>query len=143
MDYAAPPRDAKLLLVIDDDADQRSIISRVLERAGYLVEQAVDGMDGIVTASKIHPDLIIVDFMMPDLDGRETILRMRGSAATAKTPIIALTAYPDSEVEYRLLQVGADDFCSKAISKKVLLKRIERLLDAGASGSSGLENATS
>lgn len=121
-------RDNRLLLVIDDDADQRAILRRVFELEGYDVLLAADGVDGVLSANKEKPDVIIVDFMMPDFDGCETIKRLRKEPATHKIPIVALTAYPDSEVECRLLDAGASDFCSKAISKKVLLKRIERLL---------------
>ncbi|MCB0322166.1 MAG: response regulator [Bdellovibrionales bacterium] len=119
-----------LLLVIDDDPDQRAILRRVFELEGYRVETAADGVDGIVSANRLHPTLIIVDFMMPDLDGRETIQRLKNSPATAEIPIVALTAYASPDVEYGLLKAGADDFCAKSVSKKVLLRRIERLVGA-------------
>jgi CheY-like chemotaxis protein len=117
-----------LLLVIDDDADQRSILRRVFEIAGYKVEVAADGIDGIVSAVRLEPRLIIVDFMMPELDGRETIRRLKNGPTTGTIPIVALTAYADPDVELGLLQAGADDFCPKSVSKQVLLKRVERLL---------------
>lgn len=116
------------LLVIDDDPDQRSILRKVFELEGYKVETASDGVDGIVSANRVHPTVIIVDFMMPELDGRETIQRLKGSPATSTIPIVALTAYADPDVEYGLLKAGADDFCAKSVSKKVLLRRVERLL---------------
>lgn len=117
-----------LLLIIDDDADQRTILRKVFELAGYAVEVAADGIDGIVSANRLQPDLIIVDFMMPDLDGRETIRRLKKGPTTGDIPVVALTAYANPDVEYGLLKAGADDFCAKSVSKKVLLKRIERLL---------------
>lgn len=132
-EQAAEVQSAKketVLLVIDDDPDQRAILRRVFELEGYVVECAADGIDGIVSANRIQPNLIIVDFMMPDLDGRETIRRLKKAPSTADIPIVALTAYPDPDVEYGLLKAGADDFCSKSVSKKVLLKRIERLVPA-------------
>lgn len=128
------PADApssQLLLVIDDDADQRAVLKKVLEIAGYRVETAADGVDGILTATRQHPQLIIVDFMMPKIDGKETIRRLRSSPSTARIPIIALTAFSNPEVEFGLLSAGADDFCPKSISKKVLLKRIEKLTNQG------------
>ena len=118
-----------LLLVIDDDADQRSILRRVFEIAGYRVEVAADGIDGIVSAVRLEPELIIVDFMMPELDGRETIRRLKSGPTTGTIPIVALTAYADPDVELGLLQAGADDFCPKSVSKQVLLKRVERLVE--------------
>lgn len=122
-------RDRALLLVIDDDPDQRAILRRVFELAGYSVEVAADGIDGIVSAVRLVPELIIVDFMMPELDGRETIRRLKQGATTREIPVVALTAYADPEVELGLLQAGADDFCPKSVSKQVLLKRIERLVE--------------
>ncbi|HQH27259.1 MAG TPA: response regulator, partial [Oligoflexia bacterium] len=118
---------APLLLVVDDDADQREILRRVFEMEGYTVETAADGIDGIVSANRLMPDLIIVDFMMPDLDGRETIRRLKKNPQTTRIPVIALTAYSDPDVEYGLLKAGADDFCAKSVAKKVLMKRIEKL----------------
>ena len=120
--------DKPTLLVIDDDPDQRAILRRVFELAGYQVEVAADGIDGIVSAVRLVPSLIIVDFMMPELDGRETIRRLKQGEQTNEIPIVALTAYADPDVELGLLQAGADDFCPKSVSKQVLLKRIERLI---------------
>jgi CheY-like chemotaxis protein len=119
----------KSVLVIDDDGDQRAILTRVLELAGYMVESAADGIDGMLSAVRYLPDLVLVDYMMPELDGFETIRRIRQTKETTSIPIIVLTAYPDSEVEFKLLDAGANDFCSKSISKKVLLKRMEKLLE--------------
>lgn len=118
-----------LVLVIDDDPDQRSILRRVFEMAGYRVEVAADGIDGIVTAVRHSPSVIVVDFMMPELDGRETVRRLKSGSGTAAIPIVALTAYADPDIEFGLLQAGADDFCAKSVSKQVLLKRVERLLN--------------
>lgn len=115
------------ILVIDDDPDQRAILGKVFEMAGYSVSAAADGIDGIMTATQQNPSVILVDLMMPDIDGRETIRRLRQNNSTKHVPIIALTAYPDPEVEYELLDAGADDFCPKSVSKKVLLKRIEKV----------------
>ena len=123
-----------LLLVIDDDADQRAILRRVFEIAGYRVEVAADGIDGIVSAVRLVPKLIIVDFMMPELDGRETIRRLKGGPTTGAIPVVALTAYADPDVELGLLQAGADDFCPKSVSKQVLLKRVQRLVQTRATG---------
>lgn len=125
-----PARDKSLLLVIDDDADQRTILKRVFEMAGYQVEVAEDGIDGIVSATRLQPELIIVDFMMPELDGRETIRRLKQGERTSVIPVVALTAYADPDIELGLLQAGADDFCPKSVSKQVLLKRVERLIDS-------------
>jgi CheY-like chemotaxis protein len=118
----------KRVLVIDDDPDQRAILGKVFQLAGFSVSSAADGIDGIVAASNDHPQIIIVDLMMPNMDGRETIRRLRENSTTKSVPIVALTAYPDPEVEYDLLDAGADDFCPKSVSKKVLLKRVERLM---------------
>jgi CheY-like chemotaxis protein len=116
------------ILLIEDDPDQRAVISRVLELSGYSVDCAGSGIEGLVSANRKTPSLIVVDFMMPGVDGRETIRRLRQNDRTAETPILALTATPDPEIEYAMLNAGANDFCPKSVSKRVLLKRIERLL---------------
>jgi CheY-like chemotaxis protein len=121
----------KKVLVIDDDPDQRAILGKVFEMAGYVVSSAADGIDGIVSAAQETPQLILVDLMMPDVDGRETIRRLRQNPSTKDVPIVALTAYPDPEVEFDLLDAGANDFCAKSVSKKVLLKRVEKLVTPG------------
>ncbi len=125
--HSSPRPGGTKILVIDDDPDQRAILGKVFEMAGYQVSSAADGIDGIVSAVQNLPELILVDLMMPDVDGRETIRRLRENPSTKEIPIVALTAYPDSEVEYDLLDAGANDFCPKSVSKKVLLKRVEKL----------------
>jgi CheY-like chemotaxis protein len=118
-----------LLLIIDDDPDQRLILRKVFELAGYQVEVAADGIDGVVSAARLEPNLILMDYLMPHQDGLATIGKLKQNPNTADIPIVAFTACEDSEVEFKLLEAGVDDFCPKSVSRKVLLKRIERLVE--------------
>ena len=67
--------------------------------------------------------------MMPDMDGYQAVKKLRSNEKTKNVPVVVLTAYADSEVECNFLEAGANDFCSKSISKQVLLTRVEKLLD--------------
>ncbi len=122
-------REETLLLIIDDDPDQRMLLRKVFELAGYKVEVAADGIDGVVSAARLEPNLILMDYLMPRQDGLATIGKLKQNPSTAEIPIVALTACEDSEVEFKLLEAGVDDFCPKSVSRKVLLKRIERLVE--------------
>src|SRR3989338_183748 len=92
MDEREPPLNKKKVLYIEDNEENRLLIRRVLGAEGYQILEAEDGPSGIRMAESDHPDLILMDIMMPGLDGREVTTRLRGISRLEKVPIIALTA---------------------------------------------------
>jgi CheY-like chemotaxis protein len=121
-------REKPMVLVVEDDPDQRSILEVLLRSSGYEIISAGNGCEALDLLARELPDLMVTDLMMPKMDGAELISRVRADARTRKLPILVLTVLSDSEKEYALLDVGADDYCEKTIQRKVLLKRIEKLV---------------
>ena len=117
------------LLLIEDDRDQQRVLEMILASAGYEVVSANDGLEGFDALKRGPVDLIICDVMMPNMNGAQFIKALRANSSYAELPVLMLTAVSNSEAEYTLLSHGADDYCEKTVKRKVLLKRIERLLE--------------
>jgi CheY-like chemotaxis protein len=113
------------LLLIEDNELNRDMLSRRLQRRGHEVLTAADGEKGIAIAVAWVPDLILMDMSLPILDGWEATRRLKGDAATAGIPIIALTAHALSADRERALAVGCDDFDTKPVDLARLLEKIE------------------
>jgi len=103
------------VLCVDDDHDQRLLLSFLLERQGLDVRIAADGDEGIAIAQEWLPDLILMDLMMPGVDGFEATKKLRADKRTAKIPILALTAYGEEKMQARARAVGMDGFVLKTI----------------------------
>ena len=113
------------VLVIDDDADIRSLVAELLRRAGLAVEEAADGRAGLRALHKSPPDLVVLDVSMPELDGWATLERIRD---LTDVPVMMLTAR-DTELErVRGLQAGADDYIVKPFGRQELIARVHALL---------------
>jgi DNA-binding response OmpR family regulator len=122
---------AKILLV-DDEKDAIELIQYNLEEAGYQVISAADGLEALRMARGSAPDLIVLDLMLPELDGLEVCKILRRDPATAGIPTIMLTAKA-SEVDRVLgLEIGADDYITKPFSPRELVLRVKKLLQRGA-----------
>jgi two-component system alkaline phosphatase synthesis response regulator PhoP len=121
-------RNIPLLAVVEDDPDQQSILEMVLKSSGYEVCVASDGQQGLDLIRSKMPDLVISDLMMPNMDGSQMLKQLKANPALCNIPVLILTVVSDSEKEYALLDLGADDYCEKTIQRKLLLKRIEKLL---------------
>jgi type II secretory ATPase GspE/PulE/Tfp pilus assembly ATPase PilB-like protein len=117
------------ILVVDDDPDVRALFTSVLEKNLYEVVQAYDGLDGLERVYEASPDLVLCDLMMPRMDGRQFLLRMRERLETKAIPIIILTAASTDDNEVGLLELGASDFIAKESSYQVILSRVRRLLN--------------
>jgi DNA-binding response OmpR family regulator len=113
------------VLVIDDEEDMRRLIKHRLTRSGYRVYEASNGMEGIQQMYKVHPHLVILDIMMPRMDGWETCRRIR---EFSNVPILILSAKGDWGSKVKGLDLGANDYLSKPFSLFELLKKIEALL---------------
>jgi len=121
------PRKKKILLV-EDDENLRFVPPMVLERAMYEVVPATNGQEALDEVFINRPDLIVCDLMMPHMDGTETVQILRRDPETRKIPVLMLTAADSVENEIKLIQTGADDFVSKTADQRVLLSRVDRLL---------------
>lgn len=114
------------ILVIDDDPAVTSVLRRGLSYEGYTVAIAADGASGLATARETPPDLVVLDVMMPGLDGLEVLQRLR--AADAALPVLMLTGKDAPADQVRGLETGADDYMVKPFSFEVLLAHIRALL---------------
>ncbi len=117
----------KKILIADDEPDILEIISYNLGKEGYDVYTAKDGNEAIDRAKLLHPDLIILDIMMPRKTGVEVCQVLRAQPSFQDTLIIFLTALSDEASEIKGLETGADDYVSKPISPKVLVSRVNAL----------------
>lgn len=116
------------ILVVDDEKDLLDLVVYNLKKSGYETLTAGDGKQALSQVSKAQPDLIILDVMMPGLSGTEVLTRLRADPATAKLPVILLTAKSEEVDQVVGLTVGADDYVTKPFSMKVLMARVESLL---------------
>jgi CheY-like chemotaxis protein len=119
-------QDKPLILVAEDHLDSREALSALLEAFGYKVIEAVDGRQAVDLARRVQPDLILMDLMMPELDGFEATRRIRAARETRQTPIITLTAL--SGAQQLALDAGADDFIPKPIDSGRLVEKLRTLL---------------
>ena len=117
-----------LLVIAEDDGDQRAILEMVLKSADYEVHLAGDGREGMKLVETKYPDLVITDLMMPNMDGSEFVSALKADARFRDIPVLVLTVMNDSEKEFKLLTIGADDYLEKTIQRKILLKRVENLI---------------
>jgi len=116
------------ILVVDDEPDIRSLIVLHLEREGFRCRSAASGPDALREAAARPPALVVLDLMLPGLDGLEVCRRLRADAATAGVPIIMLTAKADEVDRVVGLEVGADDYVVKPFSPKELVARVRAVL---------------
>ncbi len=116
------------ILVADDLLENRELLEAHLEGAGYQVLTAVDGLETLSSVATHPPDLILLDLLMPGVDGFEVCRRLKADPATAFIPIIVLTALHDFEHRLRGIEVGADEFLTKPFNHVELLTRVRSLL---------------
>jgi len=116
---------APRVLVVDDDDDIRGLVVELLRRAGLDVDQANDGRAGLRAFHQAPPDLVLLDVSMPDLDGWQTLERIRD---LSDVPVIMLTARGDELERVRGLQAGADDYVTKPFGRQELVARVQALL---------------
>ena len=116
------------ILVVDDERDLLDLIEYNLKKEGFKVLKAENGEEGINKAKEHRPDLILLDIMMPKMDGLEAVEIMRKDEDLKKTPIIFLTARSDEKTEIDGLNKGGDDYITKPISTTKLVSRIKAVL---------------
>jgi len=124
---AAPAGSRGSILVVDDEPTIAEVVARYLERAGYATETAADGLEAVRLAGERRPDLIVLDLMLPQLDGLEVLRRLRDGVA-ADTPVILLTAKGERNDRIAGLRSGADDYVVKPFSPTELVARVDAVL---------------
>ncbi len=126
--YAGAVTVARKILVIEDERDILDLVRHYLEKEGFRTRTAADGAAGLTAARQEHPDLIVLDLMLPGMDGLELCKKLRADPATALTPVIMLTAKVDETDRIVGLELGADDYLTKPFSPKELVARVKALL---------------
>ena len=121
---------AKRILIVEDDPSVLRATSFILEKEGYEVLTAVDGLEGLKKAKEDSPDLIILDVMLPGIDGFEICHSLRGEAQTAQLPILMFSAKGQESDKATGLKVGADEYLTKPIDREVLINKVAAWLSA-------------
>lgn len=127
---AAPPG---RILVVDDDATVAEVLTRYLEREGFAVDTVGDGEAALAAAASSPPDLVVLDLMLPGIDGLEVCRRLR-AAGTAHVPVVMLTARGDEGDRVAGLDIGADDYVVKPFSPRELTARVKAVLRRAQGG---------
>lgn len=121
------------ILIVDDEEDVLELVRYNLDRSGYQVQTASSGEEALTKARKKLPDLVILDLMLPGIDGLEVCRQLKRDAKTDHIPIIMLTAKGEEADIVTGLELGADDYVTKPFSPKVLNARVRRILHRAAS----------
>ncbi len=123
------------LLLVEDNELNRDMLSRRLERKGYVIPMAADGAQGVSMATELRPALVLMDLSLPVMDGWEAIRRLKANPETAAIPIIALTAHARAEDEKTARDAGANGFDTKPpVDLNRLVGKIEHLLTTHGTG---------
>lgn len=130
------------VLVIEDDRSLAEVLTYNLKQAGYEVIVATDGQDGLLQAELKMPEIVILDLMLPVIDGLDVCRRLRAGSATKETLIVMLTAKAEESDELIGFSLGADDYVTKPFSVKVLLERIKALRRRRQADPAGEEETT-
>jgi DNA-binding response OmpR family regulator len=117
------------IMVVDDDPDTLSILARYIRREGFIVVEASSGAECLDLVREYPPDVILLDLMMPEMDGFAVCRRLRMGSATAEVPVIMLTARDDLEARAEGMEIGVSDFIAKPVLRRELSERIHAQLD--------------
>ena len=116
------------VLVVEDDPDIAQLVAHYLEKSGFSVERLANGRDALTSVAAHPPDVLVLDLMLPEVDGLEICRLVRGNTATAATPIIMLTARAEESDRIVGLEIGADDYMAKPFSPNELVARVRALV---------------
>lgn len=124
---------ANVILVVEDEESIRTLIALNLQAAGYTVEEAKDGTQALEKVKSVKPDLVLLDWMLPGLDGLDVLRSLKADPTFATLPVIMLTAKSEEHDIVLGLEMGAADYITKPFSNKVLVARIRAILRRGDS----------
>jgi len=120
---------SKLVLIIEDDPDQRRLLERMLGALGWRVASAPDGENGLLAARSNPPDVIVLDVMMPRLNGYQTCRQLKADPATAGIPIVMCTLKDQPADQFWAAEVGADAFLAKPVDVGRLVQTLDQLTE--------------
>jgi len=130
VEQAVEHRRVPLVMVVDDSVTMRKVTGRVLERHGFEVGTAKDGLDALERMADTIPDLMLLDIEMPRMDGYELATAMKADPRMRDVPIIMISGDAQATEQFYVQRIGADDFMKKPFSRAEVFNRIEALLDA-------------
>lgn len=116
------------ILVVEDEQDIRELLDFNLRQAGYRVITARDGLEGLRQAQEQHPDILVLDLLLPGLDGKEVCRRLKQGQATRAIPVLMLTALASETDRVIGFEIGADDYLTKPFSPRELVLRVQAIL---------------
>ncbi len=119
------------ILLVEDNEDNRIIYSTVLRHTGYEVVEAQDGVEAVALARRLHPDLILMDISIPEIDGWEATKILRQDLTTRDIPIIALTAHALADDRERATAVGFTSYLAKPIEPRAVVAEVRRWIGGG------------
>jgi type II secretory ATPase GspE/PulE/Tfp pilus assembly ATPase PilB-like protein/ActR/RegA family two-component response regulator len=122
------------VLLVDDEDQLRRVMKDLLERDGYVVHEAGDGVQALDQVDRVAPDIIVLDLNLPGLDGYAVLAQLRSRPATQGIPVIVLTAKGDEDNEVRVFELGADDFLTKPFRARALSARLDAVLSRRRAG---------
>lgn len=115
------------ILVVDDNKITTKLLRRYLEANNFEAKEAYDGIDCLEKVEERYPDAIVLDVMMPRMDGYETVKRLKDNEATRHIPVVIVTALNDVANQLKSIEAGSDDFLSKPIEEKLLIAKVRLL----------------
>ena len=115
------------VLIIDDEPANIMVLRQILSPE-YLVYVATDGQTGLTVAMKQNPDVILLDILMPNMDGYEVLTELRKTVETNRIPVLVVTGLKSEESEEKAFSLGADDYMSKPLNSRILKHRVRNLL---------------
>jgi CheY-like chemotaxis protein len=124
------------IMVVDDDPDTVTVLARYLQREGFATLEALSGAQCLKLVGEHHVDVILLDLMMPEMDGFQVVRALKNNPATAEIPVIMVTARDDIESRAEGMRVGVSDFLAKPVFRKQLANRIKAQLDTIATARS-------
>jgi two-component system, cell cycle response regulator DivK len=117
------------VLIVEDNSDNLALVRYLVERAGYEVLEAINGIEGVRAAREQHPDLILMDMALPEMDGWAATKEIKSDLTTRDIPVIALTAYTQPNDRINAQKAGCDSFIAKPLDIAVFTAELRRFLE--------------
>ena len=119
------------ILIVEDNEKNMKLVRDILRHQGHATLEAVNGLDGVRLAEQEHPDLVLMDIQLPDIDGIEALARIRADAALDAVPVLAVSASVMPDDQQKIISSGFDAFIMKPINLKQFVETVQRFLQNG------------